>query len=48
MLLLFAGRWFARTATGRRWWTRSLIAGTALDVAFGVTLAVAHKYFAVF
>ncbi len=47
LLLLFAGRWFARTATGRRWWTLSLIAGTALAVAFGVALTVAHKHFAV-
>jgi hypothetical protein len=47
LLLLFAGRWFARTATGRRWWTLSSIAGTVQAVAFGVTLAVAHKRFAV-
>ena len=47
LLLLFAGRWFARTATGRRRWTLSLIAGTALAVAFGVALTVAHKHFAV-
>ncbi len=47
MLLMFAGRWFARTAAGRRWWTLSLIAGAVLAVAFGVALAVARKHFAV-
>ena len=47
LLLLFAGRWFARTAAGRRWWTLSLIAGVVLVDAFGVALAVAHKHFAV-
>ena len=47
LLLLFAGRWFARTAAGRRWWTLSLIAGTVLAVAFGVVLTVAHRRFAV-
>ncbi len=47
LLLLFAGRWFARTATGRRRWTLSLIAGTVLAVAFGVALTVAHRHFAV-
>ena len=31
LLLLFAGRWFARTAAGRRWWTLSLIAGVVLS-----------------
>ena len=47
LLLLFAGRWFAHTAAGRRWWTLSLIAGTVLAVAFGVALTVAHRRFAV-
>ncbi len=47
MLLMFADRWFARTAAGRRWWTLSLIAGAVLAVAFGVALAVARKHFAV-
>ena len=47
LLLLFAGRWFARTATGRRRWALSLIAGTVLTVAFGAALAVAHQHFAV-
>ena len=47
LLLLFAGRWFARTAAGRRWWTLSLIAGVVLADAFGIVLAVAHKHFAV-
>jgi hypothetical protein len=47
LLLLFAGRWFARTATGRRWWTLSLIAGVVLVDAFGIALAIAHKHFAV-
>jgi len=47
LLLLFAGRWFARTAAGRRWWTLSLIAGVVLVDAFGIVLAVAHKHFAV-
>ena len=42
-----AGRWFARTAAGRRWWTLSLIAGVVLVDAFGVALAVARKHFAV-
>jgi hypothetical protein len=46
-LLLFAGRWFARTAAGRRWWMRSLIAGVVLADAFGIALAVTHKHFAV-
>ena len=47
LLLLFAGRWFARTAAGRRWWTLSLIAAVVLADAFGIVLAVAHKHFAV-
>jgi Protein of unknown function (DUF3995) len=47
LLLLFAGRWFARTGAGRRWWTLSLIAGVVLIDAFGLALAVAHKHFAV-
>ena len=47
LLLLFAGRSFARTATGRRWWTLSLVAATVLVDAFGVALAVAHQRFAV-
>jgi len=47
LLLLFAGRWFARAAAGRRWWTLSLIAGTVLAVAFGTALTVAHRHFAV-
>ena len=34
LLLLFAGRSFARTATGRRWWTLSLVAATVLVDAF--------------
>jgi Protein of unknown function (DUF3995) len=47
LLLLFAGRWFARTVAGRRRWTLSLIAGVVLVDAFGVALAVAHRHFAV-
>ena len=47
LLLLFAGRWFARTAAGRRRWTLSLIAVVVLVDAFGVALAVTHKHFAV-
>ena len=47
LLLLFVGCWFARTATGRRRWTLSLITGTVLAVAFGVALTVAHRHFAV-
>ena len=47
LLLLLAGRWFARTAAGRRRWTLSLIAGVVLADAFGIALAVAHKHFAV-
>jgi hypothetical protein len=47
LLLLFAGRWLACTAAGRRWWMRSLIVGVVLVDAFGVALAVAHKHFAV-
>jgi len=47
LLLLLAGRWFARTAAGRRWWTLSLIAGVVLVDAFGVVLAGAHKHFVV-
>jgi len=47
LLLLLAGRWFARTAAGHRWWTLSLIAGIVLIDAFGIALAVAHKHFAV-
>jgi Protein of unknown function (DUF3995) len=47
MLLMFAGRWFARTTAGRRWWTLSLIAGTVLAIAFGIALAVTRKHFAV-
>ena len=47
LLLLFASRWFARTAAGRRWWTLSLLAGVVLIDAFGIALAVAHKHFAV-
>ena len=46
LLLLFAGRWFAHTAAGRRWWTLSLIAGVVLVDAFGIALAVAHQHFA--
>jgi hypothetical protein len=47
LLLLLAGRWFARTAAGRRWWTLSLIAGVVLVDVFGIALAVAHRHFAV-
>ena len=47
LLLLFADRWFARTAGGHRRWTLSLIVGTALVDVFGVALAVAHQRFAV-
>ena len=47
LLLLLAGRWFARTAAGHRWWILSLIAGVVLVGAFGIALAVAHKHFAV-
>lgn len=47
LLLLLAGRWFARTAAGRRWWTLSLIAGVVLVDVFGIALAVARKHFAV-
>ena len=47
LLLAFAGRWFARTATGRRRWTLSSITGTVLAVAFGTALTVAHRHFAV-
>jgi hypothetical protein len=47
LLLVLAGRWFARTAGGRRRWTLSLIAGVVLVDAFGIALAAAHKHFAV-
>ena len=47
LLLLLAGRWFARTAAGRRRWTLSLIAAVVLADAFGIALAVAHQHFAV-
>jgi hypothetical protein len=47
LLLLLAGRWFARTAAGRRWWTLSLIAAVVLVDAFGIALAVARKHFTV-
>ena len=47
LLLAFAGRWFARTATGRRRWTLSSITGTVLAVAFGTALTVARRHFAV-
>jgi hypothetical protein len=47
LLLLLAGRSFARTAAGRRWWTLSLIAAVVLVDAFGIALAVARKHFAV-
>jgi len=47
LLLLLAGRWFARTAAGHRWWTLSLIAGVVLADAFGIALAVAHRQVAV-
>ena len=47
LLLLLAGRWFARTAAGRRWWTLSLIAGVVFVDAFGIALAVTHEHFAV-
>jgi hypothetical protein len=45
-LLLFAGRWFASTAAGRRRWTLFLIAAVVLADAFGIALAVAHQHFA--
>ena len=47
LLLLFAGRWFARTTTGRRRWTLSLAAATVLAGAFGVALTAAHQRFVV-
>ena len=47
LLLALAGRWFARTAAGRRWWTLSLAAGIVLADAFGIVLAVTHHHFAV-
>ena len=47
LLLALAGHWFARTATGRRWWTLSLAAGIVLVEAFGIALAVTHHSFAV-
>src|SRR6266702_5245775 len=47
LLLLYAGRWFARTATGRRRWTLSLVVGTVLVVALGIALPVAHQRFGV-
>lgn len=47
LLLALAGRWLARTATGRRRWTLSLVAGIVLVDAFGIVLAVTHHHFAV-
>ena len=47
LLLALAGRWHARTATGRRRWTLSLVAGIVLAGAFGIVLAVTHHRFAV-
>jgi Protein of unknown function (DUF3995) len=47
LLLLFAGRWFARTAAGHRWWMLSLIIGVVLADGFGIVLAVARKHVAV-
>ena len=43
LLLLFAGRWFARTTGGRRWWALSLTAGLVLVDAFGIVLLVAGE-----
>ena len=47
LLLALAGHWFARTATGRRRWTLSLVAGIVLIDAFGIVLALTHHRFAV-
>jgi hypothetical protein len=47
VLLLLAGRQFLRTPKARRWWTASLIVGTALIVLFGAALAVTDQQVAV-
>jgi hypothetical protein len=47
LLLLLAGRWFAHTATGRRRWTLSLLAGIVLVDTLGIALAVTHQRLAV-
>lgn len=47
LLLALAGRWLARTASGRRRWTLSLVAGIVLVDAFGIVLAVTHHHFVV-
>jgi uncharacterized protein DUF3995 len=44
LLLALVGHWFARTATGRRRWTASLVAGIVLIGAFGTVLAVTHHH----
>jgi len=46
LLLALAGGWLGRTATGRRRWTLSLVAGIVLVDAFGIVLAVTHHRFA--
>jgi hypothetical protein len=47
LLLALAGRWLARTATGRRRWTLSLVAAIVLVDAFGTLLAVTHHHLTV-
>jgi len=47
LLLALAGRWFARTATGRLQWTLSLAAGIVLADAFGIALGITHHRFAI-
>jgi hypothetical protein len=47
LLLALAGRWLARTATGRRRWTLSLVAAIVLVDAFGIVLAVTHHHLTV-
>ena len=48
LLLLLAGRQFLRTPKARRWWTVSVIAGTALIDVFGIVLALTNQHVAVY
>ena len=47
LLLLLAGRWLAKTATGRRRWTLSLLAGIVLVDAFGIALTLTQQRLAI-
>jgi hypothetical protein len=48
ILLFLAGRQFLRVPKARRWWTVSIIAGTALIDLFGVLLALTGRHVAVY